>query len=169
MYSSSWPLLLDRGGNLCALTAAEEGGRGSSRNARADSNNRDPKFDGHMHEALHIALKALGTIGTTQDVDHVGLPLPPLGPPDRDVIEPTGHATLCSCCHPSRGRAVGREVKHSRPTRAGSGPTDGAGRCADVEGIGLLESSGAPSSSRECAVLYGLLNLLVLLSSSSRL
>jgi hypothetical protein len=35
-----------------------------------------------MHEALHIALRALGAIGTTQDVDHVGLPLPPQGPPD---------------------------------------------------------------------------------------
>jgi hypothetical protein len=78
--------------NFGALTAAEEDGRGLSRNTvtitRADSNNRDPEFDGHMHEALHnifsmhIALRAVGAIGKTQDVDHVGLPLLPQGPPD---------------------------------------------------------------------------------------
>ena len=72
--------------NLGALTEAEDGGGGSSRNAVtitiADSNSRTPKFEGHMHEALHIALRAAGAIGETQDVDHVGLPLPPQGPPD---------------------------------------------------------------------------------------
>jgi hypothetical protein len=72
--------------NLGALPAAEDGGGGSSRNAvsitRADSNSPAPKFKGHMHEALNIALRAAGAIGETQDVDHFGLPLPPQGPPD---------------------------------------------------------------------------------------
>ena len=75
---------------------------------------------------------------------------------------------------PSAAAAIPAEagplaVRSSTAGRPGSGPTDGAGRCADVEGIGLLESSGAPSPSRECAVLCGLLNFLGLFSSSSRL
>ena len=74
--------------NLGVLTGAEveEPSQGSSRNAvtiiRADSNSRAPSFRGQMHDALHIALRALGAIGETQDVDHIGLPLPPHDPPD---------------------------------------------------------------------------------------
>ena len=72
--------------NLSVPTEVEESGQGSSRNAvtitRADSNSQKPSFCGQMHEALHIALKALGAIGETQDVDHVGLPLPPQDRPD---------------------------------------------------------------------------------------
>jgi hypothetical protein len=68
------------------LSEVEESGQGSSRNVviitRADSNSRTPSFCGQMHEALHITLKALGAIGETQQVDHVGLPLPPQDRPD---------------------------------------------------------------------------------------
>ena len=68
-----------------ASTGVVEGGA-SSRNAvtftRADSNARNPKFDGIMHTALHITLRALGAIGVTQEVDHFGLPLPPQDKPD---------------------------------------------------------------------------------------
>ena len=71
--------------NLGASTEGGEGG-GSSRNAvriiRADSNSRNPQFSGRMHTALHITLRALGAIGTTQQVDHFGLPLPPQDRPD---------------------------------------------------------------------------------------
>jgi hypothetical protein len=35
-----------------------------------------------MHDALHIALRALGAIGKTQEVDHFGLPLPQQDLPD---------------------------------------------------------------------------------------
>ena len=71
--------------NLGASTDVGEGGR-SSRNAvtitRADSNSLTPRFSGRMHTALHIALRALGAIGPTQEVDHLGLPLPPQNLPD---------------------------------------------------------------------------------------
>ena len=71
--------------NLGASTEVREGA-GSSRNAatitRADSNSLTPQFSGCMHTALHIALRALGAIGTTQEVDHFGLPLPPQNLPD---------------------------------------------------------------------------------------
>jgi hypothetical protein len=64
----------------------EERSQGSSRNAvtriRADLNSSAHTFCGQMHDALHIALRALGAIGETQDVDHVGLPLPQQGLPD---------------------------------------------------------------------------------------
>ena len=72
--------------NLGVPTEVEESGQGSSRNAvtftRADSNSRKPSFCGQMHEALYLALSAVGVIGATQDVDYVGLPLPPQGRPD---------------------------------------------------------------------------------------
>ena len=71
--------------NLGASTEVGEGG-GSSRNAvtiiRADSNSRNPTFMGRMHTALQVALRALGAIGTTQEVDHFGLPLPAQKLPD---------------------------------------------------------------------------------------
>jgi len=64
-----------------------EGGRSSeSRNAvtitRADSNSTTPQFTGCMHTALHISLRASGAIGPTQEVDLLGLPLPPQNLPD---------------------------------------------------------------------------------------
>jgi hypothetical protein len=73
--------------NLCVPTEVAELSQGLSRNAvtitRADSNSRSPTFRGQMHDAaLHIALRALGAISETQDVDHVGLPLPPQDRPD---------------------------------------------------------------------------------------
>ena len=71
--------------NLGSSTEVGEDG-GSSRNAvtitRADSNARNPVFSGRMHTALHITLRALGAIGTTQEVDHYCLPLPPQEKPD---------------------------------------------------------------------------------------
>ena len=71
--------------NLGAPTEVGEGG-GSPLNAvtmiRADSNSPTPQFSGYMHTALHVALRAFGAIGPTQEVDHLGLPLPPQSLPD---------------------------------------------------------------------------------------
>jgi hypothetical protein len=71
--------------NLGASTDVGEGGR-SLRNAvtitRADSNSLTPQFSGSMHTALHVALRAVGAIGPTQEVEHLGLPLPPQDLPD---------------------------------------------------------------------------------------
>ena len=61
-------------------------GAESSRNAvritRADSHAPNPDFDGHMHIALHVTLRALGAIVATQEVDYFGLPLPEQSEPD---------------------------------------------------------------------------------------
>jgi hypothetical protein len=73
--------------NLGASTDVGEGG-GSLWNAvtitRADSNSLTPQFSGRIHTALHVALRALDPIGPThwQEVEHLGLPLPPQNLPD---------------------------------------------------------------------------------------
>ncbi len=51
-------------------------------NADATRGGPTPQFSGCMHTALHIALRASGAIGPTQEVDLLGLPLPPQNLPD---------------------------------------------------------------------------------------